>query len=43
MVMTKEKTFIMAVDEHKKQTIYVLFQELTQVKLQKIWESSSIS
>ncbi len=43
MAVAEEKTFISAVDEQKKQTIYVIFLELTKVKLQKIWESSSIT
>ncbi len=43
MAVAEEKTFITAVDEQKNQTIYIIFLELTKVKLQKIWESSSIT
>jgi hypothetical protein len=43
MVISKDKAFIMAVDDEKIQTIYALFQDdLSTVRLAKLWSSNNI-
>ena len=42
MIVAKDKAFIMAVDEQNKQTLYVLYHDLSTVKLKKLWCSHNI-